>query len=143
LIQTQVEISELVVVQFHGVQDRGVQIANVCFVSSRSKTKFIRGTNGLDTLHPRASQSHAKVVPVVVAARFVDAFAGWRAAEQIYQAQARKVSARLPQNLTARLPIGRLIWNETGARDHLFDVIKPASKYNVGQILNGIMPGFH
>ena len=56
------------------------------------------------------------------------------AAEQIDQAQARKASARLPQKLTARLPTGRLIWNKTGARAHLFDVIIPVSKYNVGQV---------
>ena len=65
------------------------------------------------------------------------------AAKQINQAQARKASARLPQNLTARLPTGRLIWNETGARAHLFDVIIPVSKYNVGQISSDIMRGFH
>jgi hypothetical protein len=44
------------------------------------------------------------------------------AAEQIDQAQARKASARLPQKLTACLPAGRFIWNESGAGVHIFGI---------------------
>ena len=81
LIQALMEISKLVVVQPHEVQDRGVQIAHVRSVFHRAKAKFIRGADGLATLHSRAGQPHAEAMPVVVTAGFVDAFAGWRAPE--------------------------------------------------------------
>ena len=63
------------------MQNRRVQIAHATRLFDRFETQLVRGADGLTPFDTRASQPHGEAVPIVIAARLPDAFAGWGAAE--------------------------------------------------------------
>ncbi len=81
VIEALVEVGQSRVVQAHQVEDGGVEVGDMATVVDGIETELVGRSNGLATLDPRTGQPHCETVGIVIAAGFVDSFAGRSPAE--------------------------------------------------------------
>ncbi len=68
-------------IQAHQVKDGRVEIGDVALIFDGPEAEFVGRPHGLAAFHARSCKPHAEPMPVVIAAGFTHAFAGWRAPE--------------------------------------------------------------